>query len=64
MLFNVTYFVAVGHNNIRLVQSQEALLEVEGRQEVEWMELVSAITQEAATQPAGPQVRFIRSPPF
>lgn len=43
MLFNVTYFVAVGHNNIRLVQSQASLLEVEGRQEVEWMELVSAL---------------------
>ena len=30
MLFNVTYFVAVGHNNIRLIQSQASLLEVEG----------------------------------
>ena len=30
MLFNVTYFVAVGHNSRRLVQSEASLLEVEG----------------------------------
>lgn len=64
MLFNVTYFVAVGHNNIRLVQSQASLLEVEGEAGggVDGAGL-RAITQEATPSQQDP-MRFIRSPPF
>lgn len=56
--------MAVGHNNIRLVQSQASLLEVEGEAGggVDGAGL-RAITQEATPSQQDP-MRFIRSPPF
>ena len=63
-MFNVTYFVAVGHNSIRLVQSKASLLEAEGEAGggVDGAGLL-AVTQEATPSQQHP-MRFIRSPPF